>query len=161
MAAIFDIPLTLISESVHTSPVVLANLGNVGVVFPISLPSCVWAEISRCFISTSGYWRSSPTCDSRRHCTVFISVPLCSSTTKCGFGHWNIICILCRSPNLHSSNFLPAYGGHLDFRFEHSDKLYIVEIQFERPTFQCKPRQKLPTRSEDNGRLRKPPPLRH
>ena len=51
--AIFDLPLTLMPESVHTSSVVLADLENVGVAFAISLLSCVEAEILRYFISTS------------------------------------------------------------------------------------------------------------
>ena len=45
MAAIFNLPLTPMSESVHIIPVVLLDPKNVGVAFKISLPSCVEAEI--------------------------------------------------------------------------------------------------------------------
>ena len=36
-AAIFDLPLTSLSESVHASSAVLADLENVGLAFEISL----------------------------------------------------------------------------------------------------------------------------
>ena len=55
MAAIFDLPCTPVSESVHTSSVVLVDLEIVGIAFGISLPSCIEAEILRYFIVTSGY----------------------------------------------------------------------------------------------------------
>ena len=47
LAAIFDLPLrpTLMSESVHNSSAMLADLENVGVAFEILFPSCVQAEI--------------------------------------------------------------------------------------------------------------------
>ena len=46
MVAIFDLPLTPMSESVHTSSTVLVNLEIVGVAFGISLLSGVQAEIN-------------------------------------------------------------------------------------------------------------------
>ena len=54
MAAICDLPVTRMSKSVHTSPAVLLDPENVGVVFGISLLSCLEAEIVRYFICTSG-----------------------------------------------------------------------------------------------------------
>ena len=45
MAAIFDLPLTPMSESVQASSAVLADLTKVGVAFGILLLSCVEAEI--------------------------------------------------------------------------------------------------------------------
>ena len=42
MAAIFDLPVTLMSESVHISAAVLADPENVGVAFGISLFSCIY-----------------------------------------------------------------------------------------------------------------------
>ena len=39
--------LTPMSENIHTSSAVLANLENVGVAFGISLLSCIEAEILR------------------------------------------------------------------------------------------------------------------
>ena len=51
MAAIFDLPITRMTESVHISPAVLLDPENVGVFFRISLPSCIEAEI----YSTSGF----------------------------------------------------------------------------------------------------------
>ena len=53
MAAIFSLPLIPMSESVHTSLVVLLDPDNVGVVFGISLLYCVEVEILRYFINTS------------------------------------------------------------------------------------------------------------
>ena len=47
MAAIFDLPLTPMSESVHISSAVMTDLENVGVAFGITLLSCVEAEILR------------------------------------------------------------------------------------------------------------------
>ena len=55
MASIFDLPLTPMSESVHTSTTELLNPGNVNVAFEISWIFCIEAEIWRCFISTSGF----------------------------------------------------------------------------------------------------------
>ena len=43
------------SESVHTSLIELLDAGNVGVAFGISSLSSIEAEISRYFISTSGF----------------------------------------------------------------------------------------------------------
>ena len=54
MAAIFDLQVTQISESVHTSPVVLLYPEIVGVAFEISSLSSKEAEILRYFIWTSG-----------------------------------------------------------------------------------------------------------
>ena len=54
MVAIFDLVVTRMSESVHTSSVVLLDPGNVGVACRISLLSCIEAEILRYFICTSG-----------------------------------------------------------------------------------------------------------
>ena len=71
MAAIFDLPLTPMLDSVHTSPTELLDPENVGVAFEISLLFSIEAEILRRFISTSGFWRPSSICDLRRHCTVF------------------------------------------------------------------------------------------
>ena len=45
---------TSMSESVITSPAVMLDPGNVGVVFGISLLSRIEGEILRCFICTSG-----------------------------------------------------------------------------------------------------------
>ena len=46
MAAIFNLPLTPTSESVHIIPAALMlDPENVGVAFKFSLPSCVQAEI--------------------------------------------------------------------------------------------------------------------
>jgi len=49
MAAIFDLPLTPMSECVRTSSTVLLDPKNVGVAFGISLTTCIKAL--RCFIS--------------------------------------------------------------------------------------------------------------
>ena len=46
---------------------------------------------------------------------------------------------------------LPAYGRYLNFRFEHSHQLYIVEIQFGCLTVQWKPDTKLPPVSKIMG----------
>jgi len=54
MAAIFDLPLTPISESVHTSSTVLLKPEIVGVAFGFSLLSSIEAKILRSFICTSG-----------------------------------------------------------------------------------------------------------
>ena len=54
MAAIFDLSLTPMSESVHTSSAMLADLENVGVAFGISLLFRVEADILRYFMCTSG-----------------------------------------------------------------------------------------------------------
>ena len=54
MAAIFDLPLTPMSESVHFSSAVLVDLEKVGVAFGISLLSCIDAEILRYVTSISG-----------------------------------------------------------------------------------------------------------
>ena len=45
MAAIFDLPLTPMSESVHTSTTELLNPENVNVTFEISWIFCIVAEI--------------------------------------------------------------------------------------------------------------------
>ena len=45
MLAIFNLPLTRTSESVHIIPAVLFDPENVGVACAISLPSCVQAEL--------------------------------------------------------------------------------------------------------------------
>ena len=54
MAAIFDLPFTPMSENVHNSSAVLADLENVDAAFGILLLTCMKAEISRYFIRTSG-----------------------------------------------------------------------------------------------------------
>ena len=54
MAAIFNLPLTLMSKSVHISSAMRADLENVGVAFVISLLSSIDAEILHYFICTSG-----------------------------------------------------------------------------------------------------------
>ena len=54
MAAIFDLPLSAMLESVHTDPAVLPDLGNVGVASAISLISFREAELLRYFICNSG-----------------------------------------------------------------------------------------------------------
>ena len=46
MAAIFDLTLTPMSESVYTTPIELLDPENVGVVLRMLLPSSVEAEIS-------------------------------------------------------------------------------------------------------------------
>jgi hypothetical protein len=56
MAAIFDFPLSLTSDSVHCSLIVLLDPENTGLAVGISLLSCIQAEICvalTCFISTS------------------------------------------------------------------------------------------------------------
>ena len=45
MAAIFDLPITLTSESIYNSPTVLVDPENVGVAGRISLLSHIQAEI--------------------------------------------------------------------------------------------------------------------
>ena len=45
MAAIFDLLVTRMSESVHTISAVLLDPANVGVAFGISWLSCIEAEI--------------------------------------------------------------------------------------------------------------------
>ena len=45
MVAIFNLPLTSTSESVHIFPAVFLDPENVGIAFEVSLPSCVQAEI--------------------------------------------------------------------------------------------------------------------
>ena len=54
MAAIVNLPLIPISESVHTSSAVLADLENVDVAFGILLLSCIGDEILRYFMVTYG-----------------------------------------------------------------------------------------------------------
>ena len=54
MAAIFDLPLALMSESFHTSSAVLADLANVDVAFGISLLSRIEAQILCIFVCTFG-----------------------------------------------------------------------------------------------------------
>ena len=70
LTAIFDLLVTRMSESVHTSPATLLDPKNVGVAFGISLLSSLVAEILRYFTSTSGLWRPSLIYRSRRHHTV-------------------------------------------------------------------------------------------
>ena len=54
MAAIFDLSLSVMSESVHICPAVLLGPETVGVAFGISLLSRIEAEILRYFMCTSG-----------------------------------------------------------------------------------------------------------
>ena len=54
MAAIFDLPLTPMSDSVHTSFTELLDPENVHVAFGISLLSSIEAEILHYSICTSG-----------------------------------------------------------------------------------------------------------
>ena len=54
MAAIYDLSVTRMSESVHTCPAVLLDPENVGVAFGIASLSSVEAEVLRYFICTSG-----------------------------------------------------------------------------------------------------------
>ena len=54
MAAIFDLLVTRMSESVHTSPSALLDPENVGTAFGISSLSSTEVEILRDFTSTSG-----------------------------------------------------------------------------------------------------------
>ena len=49
MAAIFDLPRTPMSDSVHTSTTELLDLENVAVAFGISLISCIEAEFIALF----------------------------------------------------------------------------------------------------------------
>ena len=49
MAAMFDLPVTLTSESMHTSITELLDCEHVGVAFGISLLSTIEAEILRFF----------------------------------------------------------------------------------------------------------------
>ena len=143
------------SESVHTSTTELLDPENVDAAFGISLIFCIEAEILRCFISTSSFRRPSLICDSRRHCTVFASVPLYSSTTKMPVWLWISRWYL--SWDQSFTYVLPVYDGYLDFKFGYSHQLYIIEAQFGRPTVQWKPHPQIPTRSKDRRGLRKPP----
>ena len=108
MAPIFNLPLTPMSESVPTSPTELLDPENVDVAFGISLKSCIVAEILCCVISTSNFWRPSLTCDSRRRCTVFLSVTVCTATTKMPVwfqdSRWYLI------HKLRHKFFIPASG---------------------------------------------------
>ena len=54
MAAIFDLPLTPMSESVHTTTAKLLEPENVGLAVGISLLTSIEAEILRYFICTCG-----------------------------------------------------------------------------------------------------------
>ena len=54
MATIFDLPLTPMSASFHTSPTVVLYPQNVGIAFGISLLSSIEAQILRYFICTFG-----------------------------------------------------------------------------------------------------------
>ena len=54
MAAIFELLVTPIMKSVHTSPAVLLDHTNGGVAFGISSLSSLEAKILRYFIYTSG-----------------------------------------------------------------------------------------------------------
>ena len=54
MAAIFDLPVTPMSESVYCISAMLLDPKNVGVAFGISLLSCTKAEILRYVMCTSG-----------------------------------------------------------------------------------------------------------
>lgn len=54
MAAIFDFPFTPLSESVHTSSAIWANLKSVDEAFEISLLSCKKAEKLRYVTCTFG-----------------------------------------------------------------------------------------------------------
>ena len=54
MVAIFDLPLTPVSDSVHTSPIELLDPETVGVAIGMSLLSSTEAEILHYFICTSG-----------------------------------------------------------------------------------------------------------
>ena len=54
MAAIFDLPVTQMLQSVHTSYAVLAYRENVGVAFWIMLLSCLEAEIVSYSVCTPG-----------------------------------------------------------------------------------------------------------
>ena len=54
MAAIFDLPVTQMLESVQTSPAAFLDPDNVGVAFRTLLLSCTEDEIIRYFTSTAG-----------------------------------------------------------------------------------------------------------
>ena len=54
MAAMFDLPVTPTSDSIHTSLTMLQNPENLGVAVGISLLSSIEAEILRFSICTSG-----------------------------------------------------------------------------------------------------------
>ena len=54
MAAIFNLPLSSMSESVHSSLDVLLDPKNVGVAFGIWLLSCIEAKVLSYFICTFG-----------------------------------------------------------------------------------------------------------
>ena len=164
MAAIFDLPLTRKSESVHTKTAVLLNPGNMGAANGIPLLICVEAEILRSFISTSGYWRSSLMCDSRRHLTVFCLHQFCCVPwpRKCGLviGISLPSCVWAKTDVFHSFfRFMAAISisGSM-----YSHQLYIVEVQFGRPTAPWKLYKKsLPVPKIIWGAwgLRKPPPF--
>ena len=97
MAAIFDLPLTSISDSVHTSPAELLDPENVGVAFKISLLPSVEAEKLRCFILLpvfGGHLRFATNADIAQYLHEFSCVP---RPLKCRFG-WGIpVCTLYRS----------------------------------------------------------------
>ena len=117
MAAIFGLRHTPISYSILI--VVFLDPDNVGT-FGISSLSCIDTEKMRFFMSTSGWWWPYLIYDLRWRGTVFTLVPLCFSTTKCGFGHWDYVATLCRSWDWTYSYLLTVYGRHLDFRYEYS-----------------------------------------
>ena len=78
MAAIFDLPPTSMSESVHTYTELL-DPENAGVACGISLLSSIEAEMLRCLISTSGMCRfDSP----RTYIRVFRRVPYWYSVSE-------------------------------------------------------------------------------
>ena len=58
MAAIFNLPPTLMSENVHTDSTVLVSLENVGVAFAISSLSCIQAEITTFQVKRPPSWIS-------------------------------------------------------------------------------------------------------
>jgi len=80
VAAISDLSLALILDSVHTSLAVLLDTNYVDVAFGISSISYIETEILRCLISIS---------DSCRNHTVSTLVPLCSLTTKIPVRFWD------------------------------------------------------------------------
>ena len=91
MAAIFDLPLTLISKSVHTSTTELLDLENVDVALEILLISSIEAEILRYLTCNSGN-------GSHLRFTTYPDVGECShyfhrvaGPRKCGCSSWNLL----------------------------------------------------------------------
>jgi len=134
MAAIFDLSLTPMSDSIHTSPAVLLDPKHVDVAFGILLIALIKAEILHCFIATSGFWQPSLICDSNQHrCFLISSVVF--------LDHKNAVLVLgfqfvsCFFLLLFSQFFIPASSRvAILISNSYSRQLYVIEVQFGPPT---------------------------